>query len=137
MPTTRPGASACAHAATRYQRGTKISRLFLSTASSRRCTTNGGSTTILEASGPKRSRCGKPSVSTKPGFTVWTEMPRGASSTAIERENPSCACFDAEYGPTATVPATETTFTTCEPCPSPGRNASVDHTEPRLSLIHI
>ena len=58
-------------------------------------------------------------------------IPRGASSTAIERENASCACFDAEYGPTATVPATETTLTMCEPLPSPGRNANVDQTEPR------
>ena len=42
---------------------------------------------------------GSPRVSTKPGLTVCTAMPRGASSTAIERENASCACFDAEYGP--------------------------------------
>ena len=28
-------------------------------------------------------------------------MPRGASSNATERENASCACFEAEYGPSA------------------------------------
>ncbi len=67
----------------------------------------------------------------KPGLTVCTTIPRGASSAEIDRENASWACFDAEYGPPATVPATETTFTTCEPCPSPGRNASVAQTEPR------
>ena len=37
----------------------------------------------------------------------------------IEREKASCACFDAEYGPTAIMPAIETTFTTCEPSPRP------------------
>ena len=35
----------------------------------------------------------------RPGLTVCTAIPRGASSTASERENASCACFDAEYGP--------------------------------------
>ena len=58
-------------------------------------------------------------------------MPRGASSTVIERENASCACFDAEYGPPATVPAIYTTLTTREPRSSPGRNARSVHTEPR------
>ena len=48
-------------------------------------------------------------------------MPRGASSRASERENASWACFDAEYGPTATVPATETMFTTWEPAVEPGQ----------------
>ena len=47
--------------------------------------------------------------------------PARPSSTAIERENASCACFEAEYGPTATRPATETTFTTCEPRAEPGQ----------------
>ncbi len=39
-----------------------------------------------------------------------------------DRENASCACFDAAYGPAganATVPATETTVTTCEPACRP------------------
>ena len=40
--------------------------------------------------------CGKPSVSTKPGFTVCTRMPRPRSCAAVARENASCACFDAE-----------------------------------------
>ena len=38
-------------------------------------------------------------------------MPRLRNSAAVARENASCACFDAEYGPAgakATVPATET-----------------------------
>ena len=96
-----------------------------------RAATKGASTTSRESSGPKRVACGKPGVSTKPGLTVCTEMPRGASSTAIVRENASCACFDAEYGPIATVPATETTLTTCDPGPRPGRNARSVQTEPR------
>ena len=50
---------------------------------------------------------------TKPGLTVCTCTPRGRSSLATEREKPSCACFEAEYGPIATVPATETTLTRC------------------------
>ncbi len=43
-------------------------------------------------------------------------MPRPRSSAAAERENASWACFDAAYRPAgakATVPATETTLTTC------------------------
>src|SRR4051812_38401741 len=118
-------------AAARYQRGTKISRRSCSTAASNRCTTNDGSTTSRFENRPKRPPRGEPGVSTKPGLTVCTETPRAASSTATEREKASCACFDAEYGPTATVPATETTLTTCEPAPRPGRNASVVQTEPR------
>ena len=58
----------------------------------------------------------KPSVSTKPGKSVCTWIPSGRSVAASERENASCACFDAAYGPAganAIVPATETTFTTC------------------------
>ena len=47
---------------------------------------------------------------------------------ARERE---LACFDAEYGPPATVPATETMLTMCEPRPSPGRNARTVQSEPR------
>ena len=54
-----------------------------------------------------------------------------ASSTATERENASWACLEAEYGPTATSPATETTLTRCEPAPSPGRKARSVQTEPR------
>ena len=64
-------------------------------AASRRKLVDWLSTTNLEI-GPRWLRCGNPSVSTNPGFTVWTEIPRGASSTVIERENASCACFDAE-----------------------------------------
>ena len=76
-------------------------------------------------------RCGKPGVSTSPGLTVCTEIPFRPSSTAIEREKASCACFEAEYGPTATSPAIETTLTRCEPAPRPGRNARRHQTEPR------
>jgi hypothetical protein len=80
--------------------------------------------------------CGKPSVSTKPGSTVWTEIPRPRSSAAAERENASWACFDAVYGPAgakATVPATETTLTTCAPpaASSAGRKACRHQTPPR------
>ena len=52
---------------------------------------------------------------------------------ATEREKASCACFEAEYGPTATVPATETTFTRCDgaAASSAGRNASRHQTDPR------
>src|SRR4051812_44337927 len=128
---SKPGASACTHAAGRYHRGTKISRLLFSTASSRRSTTSCGSATRRPRIGPSLDCCGNPGVSTNPGLTVWTAMPRGASSTAIDRENASWACFDAEYGPPATVPATETMFTTCDPWPRPGRKASDVQTEPR------
>ena len=78
-------------------------------------------------------RCGKPSVSTKPGLTVWTRIPRRPSSTAAVRENASWACFEAEYGPpgAATSPATETTFTTSAGGWSPGRNARTHQTPPR------
>ena len=83
---------------------------------------------------PRRSQsCGKPSVCTKPGLTVWTWIPRGRSSLATDREKASCACFDAEYGPTATVPATETTLTRCDgaPASSAGSKPSRHQTEPR------
>ena len=70
-------------------------------------------------------------LSIKPGSTACTFTPRGASSAESERENASCACFEAEYGPSAKTPATETTFTTCEPAFRPGRNASVVQIEPR------
>ena len=116
----------------RYQRGTKISRRSWSTASRIRPTTNGGSTT----SRPReraRAACaaGSPGVSTKPGLTVSTEMPRRPSSTATAREKRAARASTAEYGPSATVPATETTLTTCEPGPRPGRNACSAQTEPR------
>jgi hypothetical protein len=63
-------------------------------------------------------------------------MRRGASSAEIERENASCACFDAVYGPdapTAIVPATDAIVTTSDGAArsSPGRNARSDHTDPR------
>ena len=48
---------------------------------------------------------------------MCTRIPRGSSSEESDRENASCACFEAVYGPlepAATVPATETTFTTSE-----------------------
>ena len=44
-------------------------------------------------------------------------MPRLRSCAAVARENASCACFDAEYGPdggNATAPATETMLTTSD-----------------------
>ena len=105
--TTTPGARACPHANGRYQRGTKISRRSCSTASRMRAATSGGSATSRPPSRSELRRCSKPSVSIRPGLTVCTEMPLGASSTASERESASCACFDAEYGPPATVPATD------------------------------
>ena len=43
--------------------------------------------------------CGNPSVSTKPGSTVCTRTPRSASRPVSERENASCACLEAAYGP--------------------------------------
>ena len=81
--------------------------------------------------------CGKPSVSMKPGITVSTWIPRRRSCADVARENASCACFDAEYGPDggkATVPATETMFTTCASgaaASSPGRNARRHQSPPR------
>ncbi len=74
---------------------------------------------------------------TGPGLTVWTRIPRGASSAATPRENATCACFEAAYGPdeppTEYTPATEATLTTSEgaPASSSGRNARSDHTLPR------
>ena len=50
--------------------------------------------------------------------------PRGRSSAATVRENASCACFDAEYGPLggpATTPGTETMLTTWEGAAARGR----------------
>src|SRR5579875_2097073 len=128
---SRPGRSAWSQAAGRYQRGTTISRLPAASASTVRLATSSGSTTSSSQGKPIRPRCGKPGVSTKPGSTFSTCTPRGLSSTATEREKASWACFEAEYGPTANVPATEATVTTFEPSPSPGRSASSGHTEPR------
>ena len=73
----------------RYQRGTMISRRSWSTAARSRSTTSGGSMTSRDRAGRTGRAAGSPSVSTKPGLTVCTEMPRGASSTrerARERE---------------------------------------------------
>ncbi len=39
--------------------------------------------------------CGKPSVSTNPGRTECTAIPLPRSAEESERENASCACFDA------------------------------------------
>jgi hypothetical protein len=69
-------------------------------------------------------------------LTVCTLMPRRRSDADMARENASCACFDAEYGPLggkATVPATETTLTTSEgrAASSAGRNARRHQTPPR------
>ena len=80
--------------------------------------------------------CGKPSVSAKPGSTVWTRTPRPRSCAAVARENASCACFDAAYGPDGgivTAPATETTLTTSDgaAASSAGRNARRHQTLPR------
>ena len=52
------------------------------------------------------------------------------------RENESCACFEAVYGPASpavTVPATETTLTRCDgaAASSAGRKARRHHTPPR------
>src|SRR5439155_140235 len=98
--------------------------------------TSSGSATRRWSRRGRRSRCGKPSVSTKPGSTVWTLIPRPRSAGPIVRENASCACFDAVYGPdgpAAIVPATETTLTTSEGAPASraGRNARRHQTEPR------
>src|SRR5712691_12301478 len=92
--------------------------------------------TTRRLSGEGSRLCGKPSVSTKPGFTVCTRTPRGRNCTDVARENASCACFDAEYGPdggNATAPATETTLTTSDgaAASSPGRNARRHQTLPR------
>jgi len=76
------------------------------TASTVRRATKAGLATIARKRNPNRSRWGNPGVSTNPGKTPSTAIPRGASSAAIERENASWACFDAEYGPPATAPAT-------------------------------
>jgi hypothetical protein len=63
-------------------------------------------------------------------------MPRRRRRGAVARENASCACFDAEYGPDggkATTPETETMFTTSEGAAAsrPGRNARRHQTLPR------
>ena len=103
-----PGATAWSTAAGRYQRGTKLSTVPRSIIERTRSATSSGSRTVWRSSGCFRSpACGKPSVSMKPGLTVCTSTPRGASSSVSAREKASWACFDAEYGPPtewATVP---------------------------------
>ena len=119
---TAPGASACTHAAGRYQRGTMISRLVVSTASSSRSTTSGGSTTSREQQPAEAAALREARRSRRSRGSRCAPRCRAARARrASERENASCACFDAEYGPTATVPATETTLTTCEPAAEPGQ----------------
>ena len=62
--------------------------------------TRSGEITSRRESRPARRRvCGNPSVSTGPGFTLSTRIPWGASSAATFRENASCACLAAVYGP--------------------------------------
>src|SRR5207247_9547270 len=113
---TSDGASAWASIPTRYQLGTNVSRRSPSrTPMTCRATSAGPITACRRTGFCIKARCGKPSVSTKPGLTVWTRIPRGRSSAVIALEKASCACFEAEYGPdggNATVPATETTLTT-------------------------
>ena len=88
--------------------GTVTSLLPFSTAFTIACATSSASITKRRMS-PLRSfeRCGKPSVSTKPGMTVCTWIPLPCSSAAVEREKASWACLEAEYAPAgakATVP---------------------------------
>jgi hypothetical protein len=119
----------------RYQRGTKSSRFPDSTASTSRSATSSRWMTARRKNALRRTvRWGKPSVSTNPGRTVCTLTPRGPSSPVSDRENASWACFEAAYGPAganATVPATETTLTTCAPCCRPRSNARAHQTPPR------
>ena len=71
---------------------------------------------------------------------MCTAIPVPRSAAASERENATCACFEAAYAPAganATVPAMEARLTTCAP-PSaaaaqrrPGSNARVHQTPPR------
>ena len=103
----------------RYQRGTVVSRRPLA---------DGADDVPRDVLGPDhraagrarsaaRRAAGSPRSRRSPGLTVCTRMPRGRSCAAVARENASCACFDAEYGPlggNATVPATETTLTTSD-----------------------
>src|SRR5712691_2597965 len=94
---TRPGTSACASNATRYQRGTNVSRrLWSMTCRTWRATSSGSITSRRSSRLARTLRCGKPSVSTKPGLTVWTRIPRPRNSAVRARENASCACLDAE-----------------------------------------
>ena len=66
----RPGASAWTTAASRYQRGTKLSPRSRSTARTICSATASGSITSRPAQPGRTPRCGKPSVSVKPGKTV-------------------------------------------------------------------
>src|SRR5262249_31214958 len=90
--------------------------------------TSSGSITSRRNSGLRRTaRCGNPSVSTNPGFTVWTRMPRGRRSAVADRENASAACFDAEYGPdgaNAAGPAAGACVAGAAPAPRSGRGGN-------------
>ena len=75
-------------------------------------------------------------MSIKPGITLWTVIPRPASSTPTDRENASCACFEALYGPdspTEITPATDATLTTSAGAAASraGRKARRHQIEPR------
>ena len=84
-----------------YQRGTTISRWSCSTARERPLDDERGvgRRAARRAGTGSGSAAGSRAVSTKPGLIVCTEIPRRASSIATVRENASCACFVAEYGP--------------------------------------
>jgi hypothetical protein len=70
--------------------------LPFSTASTTAFPTRGGWITNLPSSGLLSTPfCGNPSVSTNPGSTVCTRMPLPRSAAASDRENASCACFEA------------------------------------------
>ena len=71
-----PGASACAQAAGRYQRGTVISRLPFSTASRIRSTTSAGSiTSRLQGAREALAAAGTPPSRRSRGYTVCTDDP--------------------------------------------------------------
>ena len=60
--------------------------------------------------------------------------PAARRSAIVLRLKPMAACLEAAYGPAganATVPATETTLTTCAPRCSPASSARVIQTPPR------
>src|SRR6478735_5397497 len=79
-----------------------------------------------------------PGVSTGPGTSVLTRMPRSASSTAIVRPSDRTAAFDAAYRPNAGVPfdaAVEPARMTDAPRLSNGRNfCTVNRVPPTLRL---
>ena len=98
---TTPGLTAWAIVKKRYgNHGTVTSPLFRSTAFTIDRATAGASMTNRRSTALfSTAFCGKPSVSTKPGMTVCTRTPLPLRSAAVERENASCACFAALYGP--------------------------------------